>query len=158
LSQEKRLLHRWQQATNPPKVFVVCNKIDEVPRDLALIERAEAEDILRKYHPSCCKKPEDKRESMVADMLADLDADDIDDIARKYKPVDFSPIEEQILGTLCYIFPQDADRQHAIGTNIHFVQSDAALRAAQQGKEPTPVFRNMQEQLFRIIRTYVLRH
>ena len=152
MSQEKGLLRRWQQATNPPQIFVVCNKVDEVQVDPAPIERAEAEDICRKHHPSFCRKPEAVREPLIAATLEDLDAAQIDKFVRKYKPVDLSPIEEFILGTLREIFPQDGDRQHAIGTNIHFVNSVAALRAAQQEKEPTPEFSNMREQLFRIIR------
>ena len=67
-----------------------------------------------------------------------------------------SPILKNVKDALQEIFPQGRDtpeeRLHAEGINIHFVASDAALRAALQGEEPAPAFGKMREQLFRIIR------
>ena len=137
---------------------MICNQVDKVEVDPAPIEREEAEEICRNYMPSFRDKTEEQLESLFELLLDPLDAAELDEFVRNFKPADLSEIERKIMDALHEIFPQDEDtprdKRHARRVNLHFVNSVAALRAA-QGKnpqEPVADFVTMRDQLFRIIR------
>ena len=105
--QEKRLLRKWQDAANPPQVFVICNQVDRVEVDPNLIEREEAAEIMRKHHPGYCNiLPEADREYQIKQMLDRLSSDpaEVDRTVRVYKKPNLAPIEENVLGTLRELF------------------------------------------------------
>jgi GTPase SAR1 family protein len=154
---EQEALEKWKEQLTAVKIFVVCNRMDQIAVSKAPILKEEAVEILASTTcPLYAGMPTPEARMAAATALVSTlpTSAAIDATARAFKKPDPQKVMDEVEGVVRRLFPATA--RNAVGKTIHFVSSLAALtpQLAEGIGELPPEFEAMRDALFGQLERY----